>query len=116
MSDDAIEAQHIEIPDIVIRCQTQFAKLATNQTCVRQPWFRSAQGDFNLWCSGIKASGHDKSSLTYRLRKEKWKSVRDDIHDLLRGLCGILVQCQQLNSGKRQIIQPACNTPPEFIC
>ncbi|CAN9153620.1 unnamed protein product [Alternaria alternata] len=64
----------------------------------RQTWFRSAHGDFNLWSNGIRASDSDKSSLKYRLRNEKWKSVRDDIYDLLRGLCGILVNCQQVDS------------------
>ena len=106
MSDDAMVAPHLEIPGVVIQCQREFAKLATTQICIRQPWFRSAQGDFNLWCSGIRASGYDKSSLNYRLRKENWKNVRDDIYNLLRGLYGILVKCHQLNSGKCHIAKP----------
>jgi len=91
-----------DIPSMVKECREAFAKMAAAQACTRQPWIRSAQGDFNLWSTGIRASSYDKSSLTYRLRMDKWSGVRDDICDLLQGLCDTIVRFEQLDNGKRR--------------
>ncbi|KAI0530442.1 hypothetical protein GGR58DRAFT_518468 [Xylaria digitata] len=45
---------------------------------------RSAQGDYNLWCSAIKATSRGKASLDYRLRNHQ--DVRDVVCGLLAGL------------------------------
>ncbi|KAI0401305.1 hypothetical protein F4802DRAFT_433418 [Xylaria palmicola] len=45
---------------------------------------RGAQGDFNLWCSAIKATSRSKASLDYRLRNNQ--DVRELVCGLLAGL------------------------------
>ncbi|CZR58258.1 uncharacterized protein PAC_08149 [Phialocephala subalpina] len=54
---------------------------------------RSAQGDFNLWCSGIRAISTGKSSLDYRLRNHH--DVREAVCDLLTSLATSLTKCEQ---------------------
>ncbi|KAI1110423.1 hypothetical protein F5Y14DRAFT_362482 [Nemania sp. NC0429] len=44
----------------------------------------SAQGDYNLWCSAIKATSRGKASLDYRLRNHQ--DVREVVCSLLGGL------------------------------
>ncbi|KAF7537784.1 hypothetical protein G7054_g3489 [Neopestalotiopsis clavispora] len=48
----------------------------------------SAQGDFNLWCSAIKATSQGKASLDYRLRNHQ--DVRDTVCQLLAALAASL--------------------------
>jgi len=47
-------------------------------------WIRSAQVDFNLWCSAIKAASFDKSGMDYRLRN--YPDARESICNLLDAL------------------------------
>lgn len=91
-----------EIWHMATDCRTTFVDCVATPSLGEQLWLRSAQGEFNLWCTSIKATKPttDKSSLDYRLRKDKWKDVRDDIRDLLRSLSGALRQCRDLADGK----------------
>ncbi|GAW22554.1 hypothetical protein ANO14919_120940 [Xylariales sp. No.14919] len=59
--------------------------------CVASPelrehiiFIRSAQGDYNLWCSAIKATSRGKASLDYRLRNHQ--DVSEVVCGLLAGL------------------------------
>ncbi|KAF2963129.1 hypothetical protein GQX73_g10441 [Xylaria multiplex] len=54
---------------------------------------RSAQGDYNLWCSAIKATSRGKASLDYRLRNHQ--DVRDVVCGLLAGLATSLGRLAQ---------------------
>ncbi|KAK6332695.1 hypothetical protein TWF730_004354 [Orbilia blumenaviensis] len=82
-----------KISRIAILCKQTFADCVSNPELGSQAWIRSAQGDFNLWCVGIKATSSNKSSLEYRLRDRL--DVREDICDLLQGLVDVLQKCQQ---------------------
>jgi hypothetical protein len=92
---------HGPISQLAAECKTEFARCMSITVLNEQTWLRSAQGDFNLWCAGIKAvkPDSDRSSFDHRLRKEKWKSLREDICDLLRGLLGALNKCQHFCEG-----------------
>jgi hypothetical protein len=88
-----------EIWRIATDCKLAFV-VYVKSAVEEQAWARSAQGEFNLWCASIKATKSDRSSLDYRLRKDMWKDVREDICDLLRGLLAALDKCQHLADGK----------------
>ncbi|KAK6519711.1 hypothetical protein TWF506_000011 [Arthrobotrys conoides] len=75
-------------------CKNVFRDCVSTQDMGKQAWMRTAQGDFNLWCTGIKATSSNKSSLDYRLRDKP--DVRDEICDLLRNLVDVLQICQRL--------------------
>ncbi|KAF2821888.1 hypothetical protein CC86DRAFT_386241 [Ophiobolus disseminans] len=81
-------------------CKSAFANCISTPALGEQNWIRSAQGNSNLWCAGIKATraSNDKSSLDSRLRKQTWQGVREDICDLLRGLNETLRKCQGLST------------------
>ncbi|EGX48305.1 hypothetical protein AOL_s00080g430 [Orbilia oligospora ATCC 24927] len=85
------------ISRIASECKTIFAGCISTPGMGEEAWVRSAQGDFNLWCLGIKATSSNKSSLDYRLREKP--DVREDICDLIRGLINSLQKCQRLLIG-----------------
>jgi hypothetical protein len=89
-----------EICRIATDCKRVFVDYVESLAVEEQAWARSAQGEFNLWCASIKATKSDKSSLDYRLRKDIWNDVREDICDLLRGLLQALRKCQHLADGE----------------
>jgi hypothetical protein len=99
----AHDASAAEIWHIATECKNIFVDcMATTPALGEQVWLRSAQAEYNLWCASIKATKPitDKSSLDYRLRKDKWRDVRDDICDLLRSLSGTLQKCRVLSDGE----------------
>ncbi|TGJ84183.1 hypothetical protein E0Z10_g4569 [Xylaria hypoxylon] len=59
---------------------------------------RSAQGDYNLWCSAIKATRRGKASLDYRLRNHQ--DVREVVCGLLDGLATALGRWARRAAGK----------------
>lgn len=91
----------------VRQCKVVFADCVSNPAFGDQAWIRSAQGDFNLWCAGIKAASTDKSSLDYRLRTKP--DVREPICDLLQGLVVALQKCQQLIMGEFKRTSDNCS-------
>jgi hypothetical protein len=103
MDDSADDA---EIYGIAMQCKGVFADCVANPALGEQAWIRSAQGDFNLWCAGIKATSTDKSSLDYRLRRKP--DMREAICDLLRGLVEALRKCQQLIVGEFKRVSDTC--------
>ena len=58
------------------------------------PFFRSAQGDFNLWCSATRATASGISSLDHRLSNHG--DTKQTIIDLLQELILLLEKCEQL--------------------
>lgn len=58
---------------------------------------RSAKGDFNLWCSAIKATARGKSSLDYRLKN--YPDLCEAICTLLAGLAASLHKCKLRATG-----------------
>ncbi|KAF3129499.1 hypothetical protein TWF594_010964 [Orbilia oligospora] len=87
------------ISRIANECKTVFADCISTPGMGEEVWVRSAQGDFNLWCLGIKATSSNKSSLDYRLREKP--DVREDICDLIRGMVDSLQKCQRLFIGTK---------------
>lgn len=67
-------------------------------------FLRSAQTDFNLWCSAIKATSKGKDSLDYRLRNHE--DARKAICNLLIGLKASLKKYERSVVGK-------CTTQPD---
>jgi len=101
------DANKNEIWQFATLCKATFTDCLSTPALREQAWVRSAHGDFNLWCAGIKATkpSSDKSSLDYRLRKHTWKGIREDICDLLRGLLEALRKCQDLSKGMHLSVQ-----------
>jgi hypothetical protein len=96
-----ISVSHGPISQLAAECKAEFVRCMSTTGLNEQIWLRSAQGNFNLWCAGIKAiqPNSDRSSFDYRLRKEKWQSLREDICDLIRGLLEALNKCQHFCEG-----------------
>ncbi|KAF3396793.1 hypothetical protein DPV78_007762 [Talaromyces pinophilus] len=69
---------------------TEIARSATackevlDMHALEHTWIRSAQVDFNLWCSAIKATSFDKSGMDHRLRN--YPDARESICILLDAL------------------------------
>lgn len=59
---------------------------------------RTARGDFNLWCTSIKAASLGRDSLDYHLSNHS--NVRDVVCGLLAGLQATLAKYQQSANGK----------------
>ncbi|KAF3172082.1 hypothetical protein TWF788_009525 [Orbilia oligospora] len=97
------------ISRIANECKTVFADCTSTPDMGEEVWVRSAQGDFNLWCLGIKATSSNKSSLDYRLREKP--DVREDICDLIRGLVDSLQKCQQFFIGTKGENTPEDSRP-----
>lgn len=82
-------------------CRTLFhsaAQSITQKDPDRVAFLRSAQTDFNLWCSAIKATSKGKDSLDYRLRNHE--NVRKAICNLLDGLKASLGKYERSVIGK----------------
>ncbi|KAI1826111.1 hypothetical protein F4861DRAFT_134629 [Xylaria intraflava] len=73
---------------------------------------RSAQGDFNLWCSAIKATNRGKSSLDYRLRNHQ--DVREVVCGLLAGLATSLGRWTRQASAIYGDAEPPVNSTEEM--
>ncbi|KAF3297187.1 hypothetical protein TWF132_008542 [Orbilia oligospora] len=97
------------ISRIANECKTVFANCISTPGMGEEFWVRSAQGDFNLWCLGIKATSSNKSSLDYRLREKP--DVREDICDLIRGMVDSLQKCQRLFIGTKGENTPEDSRP-----
>jgi hypothetical protein len=78
------ELQEDEIRQRAMACKGVFDACAASPALKEHGWIRSAQGDFNLWCSAIKATALGKPSMDYRLRNHP--DVREAVCDLLTGL------------------------------
>ena len=83
-----------EIRRSATACKELLDTCAENPILKQTVWIKTAQGSFNLWCSGIKATNVGKSSLDYRLRNRS--DVRESICDLLGGLLESLEKCLHL--------------------
>ncbi|KAI0197477.1 hypothetical protein F4808DRAFT_295284 [Astrocystis sublimbata] len=78
-------------------CRAAEACCRRFEACITDPAMKeyvilieSAQGDFNLWCSAIKAASKGKASLDYRLRNHQ--DMREVVCGLLDGLITSLEQ------------------------
>ncbi len=80
-----------EISDIAHRCKDVFEERAAHPAMAQQPWLRSAQGDFNLWCAATKATGTSKSSLGYCLRNNR--SAQATVCGLIQALVESVNTC-----------------------
>ncbi|KAK6523153.1 hypothetical protein TWF694_006048 [Orbilia ellipsospora] len=96
-------------------CKSVFAECVSTPGMGEEAWVRSAQGNFNLWCIGIKATSSNRSSLDYRLREKL--DVREDICDLIRGLIDSLKICQRLlmSSGNENLSDDLRPDSPQSI-
>ena len=77
------------------KCQTLFKSCLANpegRNCV--PFFRSAQGDFNLWCSATQATALGISSLDHRLSSHE--NVKENVISLLQELTVLLGKSERL--------------------
>ncbi|KAK4167717.1 hypothetical protein QBC43DRAFT_311328 [Cladorrhinum sp. PSN259] len=88
-----------EICQISLECKAAFeAGLAIGAPPLGvRPWFKTAQGTFNLWAASIKATSTSKASLDYRLRNHV--KVRQAICSLIKALIQSLAKCQELVAG-----------------
>lgn len=83
-----------EICEAAESCQEFFSACASSPAHEKHiASIRSAQGDFNLWCSAIKAASRGKASLDYRLRNHP--DTRDAVCDLLASLKASLAKYAQ---------------------
>lgn len=73
-----------EIYEVAQRCKDVFGEHVASPVMAQEPWFRSAQGDFNLWCAATNATSTRKSSLTHSLRYKA--NTRATICALIRAL------------------------------
>lgn len=80
-----------EISVVARRCKHVFETCVANPAVAQQPWLRSAQGDFNLWCAATKAISTSKSSLGHCLRNKE--GARAAICGLIRALGDSIETC-----------------------
>jgi len=78
--------ENATIPTEIARSATACKEVLDTHTpnLKEHTWIRSAQVDFNLWCSAIKATSFDKSGMDYRLRN--YPDARESICNLLDAL------------------------------
>ena len=78
--------EYAAIPTEIARSATACKEVLDTHTpkLKEHTWIRSAQVDFNLWCSAIKATSFDKSGMDYRLRN--YPDARESICNLLDAL------------------------------
>ncbi|KAI0439345.1 hypothetical protein F4803DRAFT_47381 [Xylaria telfairii] len=72
---------------------------------------RSAQGDYNLWCSAIKATSRGKASLDYWLRNHE--DVREMVCVLLAGLATSLGRWAQRTTTRLGDVESTVNAIEE---
>lgn len=87
-----------EISVNALRCRHVFEACVANPAVAQQPWLRSAQGDFNLWCAATKATSTSKSSLGHCLRNKR--DARATICGLIRALADSVETCFDAIVGK----------------
>jgi len=90
----AVETQ---IHLIATECEGVFNECATDSAWSEQTWIHPAQARFSLWCSGLKATRSDKSSLDHRLRGQP--EVKKVVCNLLTGLIEALRKSERFING-----------------
>lgn len=86
-------------------CQAAFRRCATSLASTDDSmWIRSAQADFNLWSSAIRAIGRGKSSMDYRLSRHP--ELSEIVRDLLTGLTTSVERYAEIAPG-------ACESKPK---
>lgn len=96
-----------EISALARRCQHVFEACVANPAVAQQPWLRSAQGDFNLWCAATKAISTSRSSLGHCLKNKR--DARAAICGLIRALADSIEACLDAIVG--ELCLPACSSP-----
>jgi hypothetical protein len=76
--------EDITIPTEIAKSATACKEVLDTHASKDHAWIRSAQFDFNFWCSVIKATSLDKSGLDYILRD--YPDERESICNLLDAL------------------------------
>lgn len=76
--------ENVTIPTEIARSATACKEVLDTHSPEEHTWIRSAQVDFNFWCSAIKATSFDRSGLDYRLRN--YPDARESICNLLDAL------------------------------
>ncbi|KAK5658464.1 hypothetical protein OQA88_1853 [Cercophora sp. LCS_1] len=99
-----------EISVLARRCKHVFEACVANPAVAQQPWVRSAQGDFNLWCAATKAISTSKSSLGYCLRNKQ--DARATICGLIRALADSIETCFNAIVAQREAEAKASDAGP----
>lgn len=88
-----------DIAKVASACKHVFEICANTAVLAQEPWFRSAQGQFNLWCAATKATSTSKSSLGFCLRAKRSATVA--ICELILALGDSVQICEKTLIGKR---------------
>jgi hypothetical protein len=98
----------VTTPTEIARSATECKEVLDTHALKEHTWIRSAQVDFNFWCSAIKATSFDKSGMDHRLRN--YPDARESICNLLDALKTSVEGAVGIYSGTGKLLASSNNS------